>query len=143
MLEKKEFIMPEDKNALIKYRFDRCKETIQEAKLSLDNKLLHNAENRIYYAIYYIVSALALKFDFTTSKHTQLLGWFNKNIIHTEQISNQFGDIYKNAFENRQEADYDDMIFLEYENAKKHFEDMMLFVNKIEEKYFPDLNTKK
>jgi len=67
-----------DKDELIKYRIERAKETIQEAELSLKNKSLHLAQNRIYYSIFYIISALALKNNFSTSKHVQLLGWFNK-----------------------------------------------------------------
>ena len=72
-----------DKSALINYRLQRCDETIKDAQIAVDNNRLHNAENRIYYAIFYVVSTLAIKYDFSTSKHLQLLGWFNKNFIKT------------------------------------------------------------
>jgi uncharacterized protein (UPF0332 family) len=49
-----------DKNSLINYRIQRAKETIEEARISIENNKLFNAENRIYYAIFYTVSALSL-----------------------------------------------------------------------------------
>ena len=55
-----------DKKALIEYMIEKAKDTIKAAKLLVDNNLLSHAENRIYYSIFYIVSALALKYDFST-----------------------------------------------------------------------------
>ena len=54
-----------DKKALIEYRIEKAKDTINAAQLLVDNNLLSHAENRIYYSIFYIVSALALKYDFS------------------------------------------------------------------------------
>ena len=74
-----------EKETLIKYRISRANETIKEAESAFNNNFLFNAENRIYYAIFYIVSALALKHGFSTSKHHQLLGWFNKEFVSQAQ----------------------------------------------------------
>ena len=102
--------MPLDKHSLIQYRLERCDETIEDARIAIDNNRLHNAENRIYYAIFYVVSALAIKYDFSTSKHWNLLAWFNKNFVKTNIIDKKYSATYKNAFERRQEGDYDDFI---------------------------------
>ncbi|MGA2297615.1 MAG: HEPN domain-containing protein, partial [FCB group bacterium] len=69
----------EDKLILINHRINKSHLTIDDAKFSLENNKTSIALNRIYYSIFYIVSALALIYDFSTSKHKQLLGWFNKN----------------------------------------------------------------
>jgi len=69
--------MPLDKEALIKYRLERSLETISEVEHAIQNNHLHLAANRIYYAIFYAVSALAAKNNFSTSKHFTLLSWFN------------------------------------------------------------------
>lgn len=66
-----------DKKELIKHRLTKAKVSLEDSKLAIDNSRFLNAENRIYYAIFYSVSALAAKYDFSTSKHFQLLGWFN------------------------------------------------------------------
>jgi uncharacterized protein (UPF0332 family) len=43
--------MPHDKSTIIQYRMERSKETVEEAKLAIDNGKFHLAENRIYYSI--------------------------------------------------------------------------------------------
>lgn len=124
--------MPYDKELLIKYRISRSKETIEDARIAIENSRLFAAENRIYYSIFYIVSALALKDGFSTSKHGQLLGWFNKNYVKTGLITSEIGKIYANAFENRQEIDYQDFIKIKLSDVKKHFREMIQFVETIE-----------
>jgi uncharacterized protein (UPF0332 family) len=121
--------MKYNKEDLIKYRIERANETARGAKSAIDNGFLFDAENRIYYAIFYIVSALAVKHDFSTSKHAQLLGWFNKNFVFTNK---QLHDIYKNSFRYRQKGDYDDFVTFKKEDVEKQYQDMMLFVSEIE-----------
>ncbi len=54
---------------MIKYRVQRTNETIDEVSSHISNSYLYTAANRIYFGIFYIVSALALKFDFQTKNH--------------------------------------------------------------------------
>lgn len=122
-------IMLHDKSELIKYRLERADQTLKEAKDAFMMDNLFNTENRIYYAGFYAVSALALLSDFSTTKHKQLLGWFNQNFIKTEKIPLNYGKIYQNAFNQRQEADYDDFIVLEKELVHQELKDMIDFVN--------------
>ncbi|OGU14258.1 MAG: hypothetical protein A2X61_16730 [Ignavibacteria bacterium GWB2_35_12] len=117
---------------LINYRIARAKETIEEAKSAILENHFHLAGNRIYYAIFYYVSALSLKNNYSTSKHKQLLGWFNKNYIHTGKIDIEFGRTYYKAYQNRQTGDYDDMVYFEKEDVIKHFNDMLLFTSEID-----------
>jgi uncharacterized protein (UPF0332 family) len=124
--------MPHDNSLLINYRVSRAKETIDDARIAIENDRLHAAENRIYYAIFYIVSALALKDDYTTSRHGQLLGWFNKNFVKTGILSSDIGKIYADAFENRQESDYQDYIKLDAADVSRHYTEMLKFIKEVE-----------
>jgi uncharacterized protein (UPF0332 family) len=124
--------MEYSKEEYIKYRIGRSKETIKEAKLMMENNKLFAAQNRIYYAIFYIVSALAYKDGFSTSKHHQLLGWFNKNYIKTGKLPQEIGEIYKNQLIFRAESDYDDFIKLKIEDVKANFDNMNIFITTIE-----------
>lgn len=123
---------PKDKESIIEIRIKKAKETIEDARIALENARLRNALNRIYYAIFYIVSALAAKDDFSTSKHRQLMGWFIKNYVSNGRIDAEFSNIYKKAFENRQESDYEDFVEFETEEVESHFADMKVFVEEIE-----------
>jgi len=121
------------KETLVNYRLQRAYETAEDARIALENNRLFNAQNRIYYAVFYSVSALAVKSDFTTSKHAQLLGWFNKNIIHTNILSADLGRFYKKAYENRQEGDYDDFVTFEKIDVQADYLKAIEFIKAIEE----------
>ena len=49
---------PED---YINYRLQRARETLDEIKILIDNKLWNTAINRLYYACFYAVGALLVK----------------------------------------------------------------------------------
>jgi len=72
-----------DKLSLIKYRIERAYKSLNDAEYLILRDKLNTSVNRIYYSIFYILSALALKHSFITSKHQQLIGWFNRNLIKT------------------------------------------------------------
>jgi uncharacterized protein (UPF0332 family) len=128
----KEFIMQDNIDILIQYRIERSKESIREAKNAIDNNFLYNANNRIYYAIFYIVSALSLKMGFSTSRHKQLMGWFNREFCATNIIDPKFFKIYKISFQNRQENDYEDLVFYNKEEVLSQYNSMLEFVKEIE-----------
>ncbi len=121
-----------NKSDLVQYRISKSKEASYDAKLALENERYANALNRIYYSIFYIVSALALKYDFSTSKHKQLLGWFNFNFVKNGLIDHKLNEIYKNAYDNRQEADYEDFIEYEKMEIELSYSESLYFISELE-----------
>jgi len=57
--------------------------------------------------MYYAMLALSLIRDFKTSKHQQLIGWFNKSFVHSGVFPKNFTTIVKRAFDARMDADYE------------------------------------
>lgn len=125
--------MSVDKSSLIKYRINRANETLEEAELVFKNDKLLLAANRIYYSAFYAVSALALKKDFKSSKHGQLLGWFNQNFVKNGLIEKRLGEFYTNAFQMRQRTDYDDFVEFDKESIDEKLETAKEFIDKISE----------
>jgi uncharacterized protein (UPF0332 family) len=123
--------MEQYKLDLIKYRTDKAIETAGEAELAFKHNKLRLAENRIYYAIFYIVHALSITKGFSTSKHTTLKGWFNKEFIFTGKIDQKFYKIYNRAFDKRQEGDYDDFVTFEKEEVREDLKNMKLFLEEL------------
>lgn len=121
----------EHKKDLIGYRISRAESTIDEAELALKNNKFTLTENRVYYSIFYIVSALALKHEFSTSKHSTLKGWFNQALVKTKKIDVSFGKTYARAFEKRQKADYDDYADFKLDEVKLDLENAKRFVARI------------
>ena len=114
-------LTPDDKQKLIKNYVEKSLESMEDAKLLLINNRNNSSVNRIYYCIFYIISALALKYDFSSSKHTQLLGWFNKNFIKENIIDKEIGKIVRESFEKRMKSDYDAM----YDFSKEEVEELL------------------
>ena len=104
-------MIEKDREILILHRLDRLDrldEAIKDVSFLIENDRLHIAVNRIYYCIFYLISALALKHEFETSKHLQLIGWFNKEFIKSGKVDRKFGQYVHEAFDKRSKGDYDD-----------------------------------
>jgi uncharacterized protein (UPF0332 family) len=129
-----DYTMVEEKKLFITSFLNKSKEALEDARINLENVRLANALNRIYYAIFYSVVALGYLENFITSKHKQLMGWFNRKFIHEEKIFDQsLYDTYKEAFENRQESDYTIYSVLDTEEIRINYENAVVFVKKISE----------
>lgn len=97
--------MQSNLSELITYRIEQAKGTIPEIEILIEKNLLSLAINRIYYGMFYMLLALSLKFGFKTSKHNQLIGWFNKEFVKTGRIEKRFGKIVNKGFEDRTDGD--------------------------------------
>lgn len=117
-------ITDNDRQALIKYRIEQAKETVILSEFLIKSDKLSVAVNRIYYGMYYALTSLALKNMFETSKHAQLIGWFNREFIS--------GKILRNAFQNRTKSDYDAYIQFHQTEVKAMLDEMKDFIRMIE-----------
>lgn len=126
-------IEEQTRDDLIRYRLEQDTDTIEVVDLLIKNDKLSSAINRIYYGMFYSLLALALKFNFETSKHQQLIGWFNKEFIRTGLIEKEFGRILRDAFENRTSGDYDSFVLFDQAEVVLLFTEMQLFIKKIED----------
>jgi len=79
-----------DKNSLIRYRIRETEETIEDVQLLIENNRWRAAVNRIYYGMLYSLLALGPAKGYESSKHAQLIGWFNKDFIHGKKIERYF-----------------------------------------------------
>ena len=122
-----------DRNQLIRYRLEQAYDSIDVVNLLIKNRKLNAAVNRIYYGIFYSLLALAIKYKFETSKHFQLIGWFNKEFIRTKKINVEYGQILKKAYESRRSGDYDAFIEFTKEDIESLFTDMKKFIQFIDD----------
>jgi uncharacterized protein (UPF0332 family) len=121
----------DDINTLIKYRIEQAEETIIDVRLLIDNNRLRSAVNRIYYGMFYSLLALGLEHQFETSRHAQLIGWFNKNFISKGIIDSKYGKIINKAFNRRTKGDYDIYVEFDKEIVIEMFSEMQDFISGI------------
>jgi uncharacterized protein (UPF0332 family) len=123
----------QDKTSLIKFKIEMAHESLNDAEFSIQNGKLRMAVNRLYYAIFYILYALAIKHDFKTSKHLTLMGWFNKNFVKAKFVDKRLSKIAKQAYDMRSKSDYGDYVVFSQDEVGQLLQDIKEFVAKVEE----------
>lgn len=108
------------------FNIEKAYETQKEVKFLTENKYYALALNRVYYSMFYIISALAIKNEFSTSNHYQLIGWFNKNFVKEGRINRRIGKLVYKAYEQRAKSNYNVL-------QKYNQEDAMEGLNKLNE----------
>jgi len=119
----------EERAAYTAYRLESAMHTLADAEILIENARYRSAVNRIYYAMFYAVSALALKHAFSTSSHAQLRGYFNREFVKTGTVSVELGRAYGIAFDARTKGDYDDLVSFEAEQVDALLDDARKFID--------------
>jgi uncharacterized protein (UPF0332 family) len=96
------------KEELSKYRLERAKESIEEAKLLSEKGHWNTTASRLYYACFYSASAYLIIKGVEASTHSGIKTAFNKELISTSILAASFGILYNKLFNLRQDADYRD-----------------------------------
>jgi hypothetical protein len=86
---------------------DQAEQSLEEARYLMDGgKRLRSVANRIYYGMFYAVLALLIYEPYSSSKHTGVLYYFNKNFVKSGIFPESLGRHVNKAFELRQRGDY-------------------------------------
>jgi uncharacterized protein (UPF0332 family) len=98
----------------------------------IDNNIISSAMSRIYYAGFNIAGVLLLFDGFSTSKHRQLIGYFNKEYIKTGKVPAETGSVLDEAYQKRIIYDYLDFSDLSKDQIEYYFNRMKEFVKLID-----------
>ena len=120
------------KRELINYRIARAKEAIEEVDILIKSKKFNAAATRIYYGVFYITNALLLMDNFPTSKHSQIIGYFNKNYVKERRINPKIGRFLNRAYELRTRSDYGEFIEYSEPEINSYFKEMKDFIYSVE-----------
>ena len=85
----------------------RAQEAIEAAEFDLQGGFYLAATNRAYYGCYYCMVALLLTENVSAKTHQGIRAKFIELFIKTKIFPSSIAGYVKNAFELRQEADYD------------------------------------
>lgn len=110
------------REALINYRLQRAKGTLREADILLEQHCYNAVVNRLYYACYYAVLALLLRYNVEAHTHQGVKQMFGLHFIATGKMENKYSRFYSQLFNDRISGDYDDFLsFDEIQIAKMRF----------------------
>ena len=122
---------PESKKALIGYRIERAYETLKEAKYNSDGGFYHASINRMYYACFYAVIALLLKYDISTQTHQGARAMLGLHFVSKGILSKENGKTFHDLFEKRHSGDYDDFVFCDQEMADELYPKAVKFIDDV------------
>ena len=118
--------------ALIDLKIDRARETIEEISFLIERGYFRTAANRLYYACYYMVSALLLRNKYEARTHNGIITLFSINFVKTGIVTAQEGQLYRSLFELRQTGDYDEVKIIEKEDVVTRLQPAQNFIETIE-----------
>lgn len=110
----------------------KAKETLEDAEILFNAKRMSSAVNRIYYALFYEVTALLLKNNMSSAKHSGIRALFNEKFVKTGKVNVETGRFYSRMFEFRQKSDYADFVQFEEGKVKEWLEKAKQFIAEIE-----------
>ena len=114
------------------YRLAAAKEDLEAAELNFKSGHYRASNNRAYYSIFRAISAcLALKFK-AYKQHSQVIGNFNKDFVHTGIFSKEVSKKISRAQEVRHASDYDDFYIVSVDDAKEQLETAREVVDMVE-----------
>lgn len=98
-----------DRQTLFSYRIQQAETTLNDGKIMLiQGCSAQSVINRAYYAVFYCTLALFLKtgIPVKTSKHSGIIGVFDKEFIMTGKLEKENSRVLHSLFDDRQEFDY-------------------------------------
>ena len=99
----------EERDAIVFYRIQKAKDTLNEAEGIAQLGFWNAVINRLYYACYYMTSALLIYYGHTAQTHSGVIRLFGLNFVITGIVSKEQSKFYSKLFELRQTGDYDDL----------------------------------
>jgi uncharacterized protein (UPF0332 family) len=122
----------EERNALVYYKTQKSKDTLAEA-IGISQLCYWNAvANRLYYACYYITTALLVCHGHSAQTHSGVIRLFGLNYVTKGLVSKEMARFYSKLFEMRQTGDYDDLYNLTEEEVKPLIELSQKYIQEIE-----------
>lgn len=113
-------------------RLDHARENLDSAVLVCKAGDYRTAANRSYYAIFHAIRALAALDHMEMRKHSGYISEFRKRYTKTGILDKRLSDILTDAFEVRNESDYDDFFVIAKEDVERQIEDAKWFLGQIE-----------
>ena len=107
---------------LVKYRLKSAEERLESAKILLDAGQWKDSIGRSYYAIFTAVRAVLAKDEIDFSKHAGVISYFQREYIKTGIFDKKYSSILQNAFQIRNNCDYNDFFIVSRSDAQEQYE---------------------
>ncbi len=125
-----------EKVSLAEYRIGKAEECLHSADALIEIEDYLAALNRSYYAIFHAVRAVFALDGVDRKKHSGVISCFQQNYVKTGEFDKKYSAIVQDAFEIRQESDYEDFyvvskddVVIQIKNAKEFVTVVRKYIN--------------
>lgn len=124
---------PEERNAIIAYRLEKCHKTLDDAQKTFDLGMYSVCANRLYYALFYACGALLIKNGIQANSHSGVMVMINQHFVKEGKLPKETGKLIRRIFSIRQESDYDDFVDMEKDDLEPLLDPVKKSIKEIED----------
>ena len=120
---------------LSEYRLNKAAMLLTQAELLLNNQQYDGSVNRSYYAIFNAVRAIFALVRLDSQRHRGIISFFDQYFVKTGLFEKRFSTIVHEAFDSRQDNDYEDFYQPTEEEAHEQYKNATQFIEEIKQKH--------
>jgi len=117
---------------LANYRIEKAKSCIKDAEMLEKSGGDVSAANRAYYAIFHAVRAVLALEGVDRKKHAGVIAYFQQHYIKTGIFDRKYSSVLQDAFEIRQDSDYEDFYVISKADLENQINNAKRFVGEVE-----------
>lgn len=121
----------EDIAAIVTYRTEKAYVTLREAEDMIETCHWNLAIQRLYYACFYMASALLLSTGHSAHTHNGVVGQLGMHFVTTGLLSKEDGRLYSRLLQNRITGDYNDFFDFQEEDVRPLLEPTRKLLDKL------------
>lgn len=121
----------ENRKDIVAYRIERAHTALEQAKLNYKLNCLEVTANRLYYAAYYVVSALLIANKIPAHSHEGNITQFGLHFVKTGKVDREDGKLLSHLLTMRLKGDYSDRFGLTEADVLPYIEPTEAFIKKI------------
>lgn len=120
-------------NISVEFRLEKARNCLKASEVLLSVESYADSANRSYYCIYHAIRAVLITVGFSSKTHSGNISEFRRKYIKTKIFPVEFSDIIGNAFDIRNDSDYEDFYVVAKEDVIKQLENAKLFLSAVED----------
>ena len=115
----------------VRLGLQKAEEFLNDAELLFESGRYESTVNRAYYCMFKVVQTILLDKDIFTKTHKGARVKFHELFLKTNLLPEHLGEMFDDASELRQDADYDFEKNVSESGARKTIENASLFLNAV------------
>ena len=116
---------------LTKYRLEVAEERLMTAKEMIERGRYRISISNSYYAIFNAARALLAEKEVDFKKHSAVISYFRREYVKTGIFDVKFSAYIGNAFDSRNDCDYEDFFIASREEAETQYQHAVEFVEAV------------